>query len=229
MVRIQIGRRVNRNPLITAIFCITAACLLGLHINSQLSLHEGVPGYIFIVFGLTTLFVGFLYTVPPLIFHHRMGGEIIIAEGLGMLPVLGAYIVQVGDLTRTVYLASMPIVVATGLWVWMEKLTNTQTDRKAGRKSMVLDFGLRFSGRVAVPALVLMFYAILAGAVWSGSIPPLSLLTLLAGGFAWKVISEAWDGYADPIRMAAARRNAFIFHLLVCSILASVPLLSLLF
>jgi len=222
-------KHTNRIPLMTAVFCLLAACLLGLHINSHLSLHEGVPGFIFIAFGLATFFVGILYTVPPFIFQHRMGGEIIIAEGLGMLPVMGAYLVQVGDLTRTVYLASMPLVVATGLWVWMNRLTHAPTDQKAGRRSMPLEFGLRFSGRVAVPALVLMFYAILVAAVWSGSIPPLSLLTLLAGGFAWKIISEAWNGYADPILMAAACKNAFIFHLLVCSIVAAAPLLTLLF
>lgn len=82
--------------------CIVFACLLGLHMNGGLPLHVGVPKSIFVIYGLAALFVGALYVVPPLEFHQRVGGEIVIAEGLGMIPVLGAYLVQVGDITRTV-------------------------------------------------------------------------------------------------------------------------------
>jgi len=60
--------------------CIIAACLLGLHLNTGLTLHYGVPRSIFIIYGLITLFVGVLYVMPPLNFHRRMGGEIVIAE-----------------------------------------------------------------------------------------------------------------------------------------------------
>ena len=95
--------------------CMGVACLLGLLLNNGLILHNGVPRSIFFVYGLSTLFVGVLYVAPPFNFCRRVGGEIVISEGLGMIPVLGAYLVQVGDITRTVHLASLPLVVATGL------------------------------------------------------------------------------------------------------------------
>jgi hypothetical protein len=59
-----------------------------------MTLHKGVPGSIFIVYGISVLFVGALYVVPPFGFCRRAGGEVVICEGMGLVPVLGAYIVQ---------------------------------------------------------------------------------------------------------------------------------------
>jgi len=101
---------------------IIAACLMGLHLNRYLY------GIVFPYFGFAVLFLGCLYVIPPLSFFRRAGGEIVLAYGLGMLPVLGAYLVQVNDLTRRVYLVSLPLIAATGLWIWMEKLANRAID-----------------------------------------------------------------------------------------------------
>ncbi len=201
--------------------CIVVACLLGLHLNNGLILHNGVPRSIFIVYGLTALFVGVLYVAPPFNFCRRVGGEIVISESLGMIPVLGAYLVQVGDITRTVYLASLPIVVATGLWVWIDELVSRVDDEKAGRKTMVIDFGPRFSGRYGVLALSLLFFATLLLAVFSASIIPLTLITLLLGGLAWKIVTVSWTEYSCSDRMIDVRKNAFMLHLATCSIIAA--------
>ena len=175
--------------------CIIAACLLGLHLNTGLTLHYGVPRSIFIIYGLITLFVGVLYVMPPLNFHRRMGGEIVIAEGLGMIPILGAYLVQVGDLTRKVYLASLPLIVATGLWVWIDELATISDDEKADRKTMVIEFGLKFSARFGILALAALFFATLIVAVLSSSTAPLTLVALLLIGLAWKIVSISWNEY----------------------------------
>src|SRR5574341_716306 len=190
--------------------CFVLACLLGLHINSGLTLHTGVPESIFIIYGLTALFVGVLYVVPPLNFHRRVGGEIVIAEGLGMIPVLGAYLVQVGDITRTVYLASLPLIVATGLWVWMDELASRLDDEEAGRRTMVIDFGPHFSSRYGTLALSVLFFMTLLAAVYSASLPPRALIALLLVVLVWKILITSWKEYSLPERMIAARRNAFM-------------------
>jgi len=208
--------------------CITAACLLGLHLNNNLVLHPGVPGYIFVVYGLTALFVGILYILPPFSFFRRMGGEIIIAEGLGMIPVLGAYLVQVGDLTRTVYLASLPLVVATGLWIWIDELVTWHDDKKFGRKTLVTDFGPRLSGLYGVPLILFLFYMTLFFAVFSGSLIWLTLMILLFMRPVWNIVTASRSDYADANRMVQVRKRAFALHFVTGIILAASSLVVLL-
>jgi len=201
--------------------CMIAACLLGLHLNTGLTLHYGVPQSIFIIYGLATLVVGALYVIPPLNFYRRMGGEIVVAEGLGMIPVLGAYLVQVGDITRTVYLASLPLVLATGLWVWMEELASSLDDEKTGRRTLVIDFGLKFSARFGVPALAAAFFGTVIVAVISASASPLTLIALLLIGLVWKIVIVSWSEYAHPERMITPRKYTVMLHLVTGLVLAA--------
>jgi 1,4-dihydroxy-2-naphthoate octaprenyltransferase len=205
--------------------CIVAGCLLGLHLDSGLTLHHGVPGSIFILYGLCALFVGVLYVAPPFNFCRRAGGEVIICEALGLVPVLGAYLVQVGDLTRTVYLASAPLVAATALWVWTDELVTRVDDEKAGRRTMVILFGPRFSGRFGTLALSALFGATLLGAVLTGSITPWALVALLSLGLVWRIVEVSWKEYADPTRMLEARRKAFTVHLVTGIVIAAASLI----
>lgn len=196
-----------------AVACFIAACILGLHINSGLKFHYGVPKSIFIIYGVVTLIVGTLYVVPPINLGRRMGREIVIADGLGMIPVLGAYLVQVGDITRTVYLASMPLVVATGLWVWVDELASKSDDEKTGRNTLVIDFGLKFSGRYGVLALGILFYATILVAAFSGSTSPLILTLLLLAGLAWKIVNGSWNEYLNAEQMIILGKSAYLLHL----------------
>ena len=200
-------------------FCIIIACLLGLHLNTNMIFRPGVPNYIFVVFGLTTLFVGVLYVLPPFSFHRRVGGEVILAEGLGMIPVLGAYLVQVGDLTRTVYLASLPLVVTSGLWVWLDELASRMDDQKIGRKTMVLDFGSRFSGRYGVSAIASLFILTILLAVFSRALNPAVLISLLLVGILWKVATVSWKEYEISERMVEMGKLASVIHFITGSIL----------
>ena len=108
----KVGPNINwtkSRSLLSGFICLFTAILIGLQLNNSLQLNEKVHEYIFVVYGATTFFVGVLYVIPPFSFFKRIGGEVIISVGLGMVPVLGAYLIQAGDLTRTVYLASLPI------------------------------------------------------------------------------------------------------------------------
>jgi len=211
----------------TASVCIVAGCLLGLHLDSGLNLHKGVPGYIFIVYGLSALFVGVLYVAPPFRFCRRVGREVVLSVSLGLMPVLGAYLIQVGDLTRKVYLASLPLVIATALWVWTGEHVTKMDDEKAGRGTMVILFGPRFSGRFVVLVLSILMYATLFLAVFTASISSVALVAVLSSGLVWRVVAISWKEYDSPTRMLEARRNAFILHLVTCVIVAASSLAAL--
>ena len=211
-----------------AAVCLVAACLVGLHINASLPLGDSVPRFIFIVYGLSTLFAGVLFVAPPFRFCRRAGREIVLCEGLGLIPVLGAYLVQAGDLTRTVYLVSLPLVVATALWVWTDELIGRADDEREGRQTLVIEFGPRFSGRFVTLALSVLFYATLLLAVFSASISPWALVAVLSFGLVRTIVAVSWKEYASPTRMLKARRSAFRLHLATGIVIAASSLVALL-
>lgn len=197
---------------------LLAAVLIGLYLNNIMELNKNVYKHIFIVFGAVTIFAGVLYVLPPFSFYKRVGGELILCEGLGMIPVLGAYLIQTGDLTRTVYIASLPIVVSTGLWVWVSEIVNRTDDERKGFRTMVMIFSQFFSGRFVTLFLTVLIYATLIGAVLvRDSLNPLSLIALLSLGLAIKIITISWIEYSDSSKMSKLPVYSKMIHHFICA------------
>jgi 1,4-dihydroxy-2-naphthoate octaprenyltransferase len=112
------------------------------------------------------------------------------------------------------------------LWIWIDKLVSRVDDEKAGRRTLVIDIGLHFSGRYGVLALTLLFFATLLIAVFSTSVSPLTLITLLLSGFAWKIVAVSWTEHSSSERMIGVRNNAVILHLATCSIITASSLVT---
>jgi len=202
----------------TAVFFILVACLLGFHLNSIL------PGNTFLVSGCGTIIAGLRYAIPPFSFHRRAGGEIIVAQSLGLLPVLGAYLVQTGDLTRTVYMAAMPLVVATGIWIWTMQLASREEDLQVGKQTMIDLLGIRFSGRSAVLILALLFYLMLLGTLLTGALSLMVLHALLFVCLVWKIVKVSWNDYSNRERMVTVSRSAARLHLAMGLFIVMSPL-----
>jgi 1,4-dihydroxy-2-naphthoate octaprenyltransferase len=198
-----------------ALTCISLACLLGFHLSTLMA------GGIFLVYGIATIFVGLLYVAPPARLAQRAGGEVVVSMSLSFVPLLGAYLVQTGDLTRPVYIAALPIYAATGLWVWTGLLASSSHDEAVGRETLVRVFGARFSGRVVVPAIVVLFFVTLLLAVLSSSVMPLGLAALLLSGVLWRIVAVTRSGYGDVSQMLQVRSGASIVHLGLCVVLAA--------
>lgn len=198
------------NLLAAAIILTSISIILGIHLTTNLT---------FIVYGIATLFTGFLFVFPPLKFRNRVGGEVVLSISLGMIPVLGAYFIQVGDLTRTVYLASLPFVTSTGIRIWTENLISRFDDEKSGRKTLIIDFGARFSSRYALIILLLMYSTALVVTVISKSLNPfvlISLITLLP--FA-KSVYTVWNDYENKTLLLKLQKLAFYIHLITSVII----------
>lgn len=203
----------RRRLLGTSAAGLAAACLLGLHLNAGLTLHRGVPGGIFVVYGVLTLFTGALYAAPPLSFWRRAGGETVVCVGLGLLPVLGAYLVQVGDITRKVYLAAAPLVAATAIWVWTDELAARRDDATAGRWTTAHLRGPRFSTRAVPAALAGILGATIVLGVAAGPLAPGALAALLPAGLAWPIVRRCGRDAGDPASARTAGRLAALLHL----------------
>jgi 1,4-dihydroxy-2-naphthoate octaprenyltransferase len=195
------------NLLVPAIILIVISVVIGFHINTHL------PGITFIVFGITSLFAGFLYVFPPLKFRNRPGGEVVLSISLGMIPVLGAYFIQVGDLTRTVYLASFPLIASAGIWVWTENLNTGFEDENSGRKTLVTDLGVRFSSRYALIILLLLYTVTVIIAVISISLNSYVLISLISLLPFSKSAYALWNNCEDKTILLKLQKLAFYIHL----------------
>lgn len=198
------------NLLVPAIIMISISIILGIHLNTNLT---------FIVYGIATLFTGFLFVFPPVSFHNRIGGEVVLSISLGMIPVLGAYFIQVGDLTRTVYIASLPFVASAGIWVWTENLISRFADEISGRKTLVTDLGARFSSRYALIILLLMYSAALIIAVISKSLNPIILISFITLIPFAKSVYTLWNDYENKTLLLKLQKLAFYIHLITSVII----------
>ena len=134
-----------------------------------------------------------------------------------MIPILGAYLVQTGDLTRTVYLASLPVVVSTALWVWVSELISLESDLKIGRNTMIMIFPPQFSGRYIPNILIILILVLLiASVIIRHSLNPLSLTGLLSIIFGIKTFKISWNSYSNISEMLKVQKYAFIIHLIIC-------------
>lgn len=186
----------KRQLIISGIISLFTGILVGLVLNSSLQFHKNVPEYIFIVYGILTLFIGVLYVVPPFNFYQHIFGEVVICVGLGMMPVLGAYLVQVGDLTRTVYLASLPVVISTCLWLWITELISKTEDECLGYKTTVMYSSFYFSScYVTLFLIILIYLSLVLAVIGRSSLNSLSLIALLSIVSSWSIIRMIWKDY----------------------------------
>jgi len=107
----------------------------------------------------------------------------------------------------------------------VEELASSLDDEKMGRRTLVIDFGLKFSARFGVLTLAAGFFGTLIVAVISASISPLTLIVLLLIGLMWKIVTVSWNEYMRPERMIPLGKYAVALHLVTGLIFAASPLI----
>jgi 1,4-dihydroxy-2-naphthoate octaprenyltransferase len=219
----------KRSLFIAGIVCLIGAVLGGIHLNNHLSFGPDVHPRIFLLYLGTCLFIGLLYVIPPIRFAKQIGGEMIFSVGLGMMPVIGGYLVMMGDLHRTTYLAAFPIVVSTGLWIWLANLINRRDDENKGYKTTVMLFSESFSARYGTLALAILVYATLLLAVFGKpALNPFSLVLYLSIFLAWRIVVTTWNQFDNMETMKNNLRYACYLHVIVCLIIAATSLMTVL-
>lgn len=137
-----------------------------------------ISGWPVLVFSVLGALIAYFYVAPPIKFGYRGKGysEIAILLAFGVLPVAGAYYVQVSQMDYRAVLLSLPIGLLTTLILFNHHFLHWQADKQAGKKTLVVVWGerkalvfSRFLLTLACVSLllcivigVLPFYALLA-------------------------------------------------------------------
>jgi len=132
-------------------------------------------GFMVLTFGIMGIFLGVAYSAPPLKLASRGIGESAVGIGFGTIPVVGAAWLQTGYFSWEALLLSVPVSIWVINILLINEVPDCVADGKAGKNTLVVKFGLRFT---AMAYLALSAVA-LAALVWAVALNYISALALI--------------------------------------------------
>ncbi|HIJ00066.1 MAG TPA: prenyltransferase [Candidatus Methanomethylophilaceae archaeon] len=163
-----------------AYVCFATAVLLSAHLIltvTELVIPIIILGCVFALF----------YTQ---IFAKWMLGEMAAGLGLGLLPVLGAYLVQAETLNPSVWLIGFASAMLTFNLQLLNEFPDQEADRYGGRKNIVMVLGEKKAAKFYVVINAGVYLTIITSVVLS-YVPITALLALLTLPIAYKASSIA--------------------------------------
>lgn len=152
-----------------ALGCFALAFAVGIY----LVVHAGWP---LVVIGLASLLAGYAYTGGPYPLAYHGLGDVFVLVFFGLVAVGGTYFVQTHTLTAMALWAGVPVGL---LGVALLAVNNTRdyfTDASAGKRTLVVRFGVGFGKGEYVACLL------------GSALVPLGLW-LVGGASAWVMLS----------------------------------------
>lgn len=147
-------------------------------------------------------------------------GELWAGLGLGMLPVLGTYYIQVGSYSLDTFIASLAPFFLTANLLLLNEFPDFNADKKGGRYNLVIALGKRKASRLYVLIMAATYFSIIFGVV-SKIMPPLTLISLASLPFAIKSAGITYKYFDDIKALIPALRFNVIAVLATDILLAS--------
>jgi 1,4-dihydroxy-2-naphthoate octaprenyltransferase len=138
-------------------------------------------------FALLGLFISVFYVAPPLKLKHHGLGEPGVFIVWGPLMIGGVYFVTTGTLPLWVLLASLPYAILVSTVLIGKHVDKHGADLRKGIRTLPVILGERRS-LMLNQALMVAFFAIVAGLVGTGTLGAWTLLVFLAIPRLWRVL-----------------------------------------
>jgi 1,4-dihydroxy-2-naphthoate polyprenyltransferase len=157
---------------------ITFVMIFGLHV------HWGI--LLFVGWGIISATE---YSLPPLQLSYRGGGEFLVLVTYSVALVWAGYFVQAGPaLPSLVWALSIPIGFAVFSLITITQFPDLEADRKAGKHSLVIIFGIEQTLRIVTLAVSLSMLSV-AVFLLTGTLPFFAgMLSLLALPLGYRVL-----------------------------------------
>jgi len=126
-------------------------------------------------------------------FITRIGlglAEISAGLGLGVLPVIGTFIIIHGNFSYSALYASMPSFFLVFNLLLLNELPDSEADKSGNRKTLPIQFGIKAAATVYSAAVIITYLWILAGP-FLNLMPYWSLLALLTLPVGLKAVKGA--------------------------------------
>lgn len=203
---IQQGQVEPRSVLVAAVTCLFVAALIG----GYLTWARGWP---ILLLGLVGGLSGYFYTAKPLQLGYRGLGEIFIGLDFGVLPVLGAYYVQVQHFSSRALIASLPMAFLIMAVLWINQFQDYNADKAVNKLHWVVRLGRRRASFIYAGMLIAAHVSLLAGLL-TGALPLYAAAALLTLPLSFRAIAIALRRYDDLPKLIAANATTIPLHLI---------------
>ena len=177
-------------------------------------------GPVVLLFGAIGILCGYFYVAPPVYFARRGLGELVVGLNIGFLPVIGAYYVQTGSVTRESIVAGLPLFGLMAAVLFINEFPDMNADARVGKRTLVVRMGrLKASRFYAV--LTLASYVPLVAGVATRLMPPATLLGLIPIILVLKAIDTTRKHYDEPKKLAPANALTILLHSLTGLLMAA--------
>jgi len=177
----------------------------GLAVGGVLAILKGA---MVIVFGLTGVGLGILYSTPPVWLSARGLGETAVGLAFGILPVVGGAWLQTGcyALGAPVGLLSLPVAFWIANVLLINEVPDMAADAAVGRRTLAVRLGwprtaALYFGLCALAAISVAAAGILAVVpLWAAAVPAILLWPAATAARAIRFFRERPDGMKQGIK-----------------------------
>jgi len=178
--------------------------------------------YLIYVGGLPILIIGVLailsaiaYTAGPYPLGYNGLGDIFVFIFFGPVAVIGTYYVQTGTVSAVSWWSSIPMGLLITAILVVNNLRDLDTDKKTGKKTLAVRFGLKFTQREYL-LLVLLSYLVPVIILPSQGVSPWILLSWLSLPLTLSLIRDIYTKKGKSLNqtLAGTARLALIYAVL---------------
>jgi 1,4-dihydroxy-2-naphthoate octaprenyltransferase len=168
--------------------------------------------------GIAGIAIGVAYTAPPLKLVYRGWGEVAVAIGFGPVMLLGAYVVQTGELAGEPFLLSLVPGILIALILYVNEIPDRRSDAEAGKRTLPVRLPPAAVQAGYLAAALTAFGVIVVGVV-AGVFPWTTLLALAAVPIALRVHAGLKVHYDSPYTLMAVMGTNVNLNLVVGGLL----------
>jgi 1,4-dihydroxy-2-naphthoate octaprenyltransferase len=181
-----------------------------------------VGGWPILVIGAVSIVCAVAYTAGPFPLAYRGLGDLFAFLFFGVVAVIGTYLLQAGQVTATVLVASLPNALFATCIIVVNNLRDIDTDRAAGKRTLAVRIGDRAT-RIEWTVLLAGAYVIPLVLLAMGAARVTVLLPWLSALLAVPLARDLWRTPRGPALNPLLGRTAQLD--LIFSVLFSIGLI----
>jgi 1,4-dihydroxy-2-naphthoate octaprenyltransferase len=112
--------------------------------------------------GVIGVALAFFYHAPPFRLAYRGLGELAVATAYGPVIATGMYLVQRQQIDANIVIASLPLGLAIGAFLWINEFPDARADAAAGKRTLVVRLGRPRAARAFIAIVAAAFLGVIA-------------------------------------------------------------------